>query len=117
MFKTPAPDVESAPDQVLSENLVPLSHFELDHPQPPEGWPAFLGRRAIAFVPEIWAATVFAVETLAGCWTKSAQMSFGRRSIARWRKLRRLRLTGCGCADFGRVCRRTECLLVWRRRL
>ncbi len=52
MFKTPAPDVESAPDQVLSENLVPLSHFQLDHPQPPEGWPAFLGRRAIAFVPD-----------------------------------------------------------------
>ena len=52
MFKTPVPDVESAPDQVLSENLIPLSHFELDHPQPPDGWPAFLGRRAIAFVPD-----------------------------------------------------------------
>ena len=52
MFKTPASDVESAPDQVLSENLVPLSHFQLDHPQPPEGWANFLGRRAIKFLPD-----------------------------------------------------------------
>ena len=42
--------VESAPDQVL--NLVPLSHFALDHPQPPEGWANFLGRRAIKFLPD-----------------------------------------------------------------
>jgi hypothetical protein len=32
--------------------LIPLSHLELDLPRPPEGWADFLGRRAIAFVPD-----------------------------------------------------------------
>jgi hypothetical protein len=31
---------------------VPLSHLELDFPAPPEGWPNFLGARAIAIVPD-----------------------------------------------------------------
>ena len=30
----------------------PLSHFQLDHPEPPEGWANFLGRHAIAFRPD-----------------------------------------------------------------
>jgi hypothetical protein len=30
----------------------PLSHLELDHPQPPDGWALFLGRHGIAFVPD-----------------------------------------------------------------
>ena len=44
--------VESAPVEVEPADLIPLSHFELDHPRPPEGWANFLGRRAIAFVPD-----------------------------------------------------------------
>jgi hypothetical protein len=50
MMFNQASAVESAPDHVL--NLVPLSHFALDHPQPPEGWANFLGRRAIKFLPD-----------------------------------------------------------------
>jgi hypothetical protein len=34
------------------DELIPLSHFELDHPRPAEGWENHLGRRAIAFVPD-----------------------------------------------------------------
>lgn len=37
---------------MMSYRSAPLSHLQLDHPQPPEGWPAFLGRHAIAFVPD-----------------------------------------------------------------
>ena len=33
-------------------DLIPLSHFELDHPAPVEGWAAHLGRRGIAFLPD-----------------------------------------------------------------
>jgi hypothetical protein len=52
MFRT-APDTEPAPGvTVAAADLIPLSHLELDHPRPPEGWPAFLGRQAIAFVPD-----------------------------------------------------------------
>jgi hypothetical protein len=31
---------------------VPLSHLELDLPSPVEGWPNFLGARAIAIIPD-----------------------------------------------------------------
>jgi hypothetical protein len=52
MFKT-TPVTEPAPDESSHlEPLVPLSVFQLDHPQPAEGWADFLGRRAIAFVPD-----------------------------------------------------------------
>ena len=52
MFKT-APVVESTRDDSSHlEPLVPLSVLALDHPQLAEGWADFLGRRAIAFVPD-----------------------------------------------------------------
>ena len=51
MFKT-APDTGPAPVEVAPADLVPLSHLALDLPQPAEGWADFLGRRAIAFVPD-----------------------------------------------------------------
>lgn len=35
-----------------TSDLIPLSHFELDHPRPAEGWPNYLGKRAIAFRPD-----------------------------------------------------------------
>jgi hypothetical protein len=34
------------------DDLVPLSVLALDLPQPPEGWPVFLGRRGVAFLPD-----------------------------------------------------------------
>jgi hypothetical protein len=56
MFRTAPPAAEPAPvSPGRSEDksdLVPLSHLELDHPRPSEGWADFLGRRAIAFVPD-----------------------------------------------------------------
>jgi hypothetical protein len=36
----------------MSRNTIPLSHFALDYPQPPEGWALFLGRHAIKFAPD-----------------------------------------------------------------
>ena len=33
-------------------DLLPISYLELNLPRPAEGWPDFLGRRAIAFVPD-----------------------------------------------------------------
>jgi hypothetical protein len=50
MFRTPV--VEPAPEVTPQDELIPLSHFELDHPRPAEGWENHLGRRAIAFVPD-----------------------------------------------------------------
>jgi hypothetical protein len=43
---------EPADDVVATADLIPLSHFALDYPQPVEGWAVFLGRKAIAFVPD-----------------------------------------------------------------
>jgi hypothetical protein len=51
MFKT-APAAEPAPVEVEPADLIPLSHFALDHPQPPEGWSNFLGRRGITLRPD-----------------------------------------------------------------
>jgi hypothetical protein len=51
MFKT-APAVEPAPVEVEPADLIPLSHFALDHPQPSEGWSNFLGRRGIKLRPD-----------------------------------------------------------------
>jgi hypothetical protein len=51
MFKT-APAVEPAPVEVEPADLIPLSHFALDHPQPSEGWSNFLGRRGITLRPD-----------------------------------------------------------------
>jgi hypothetical protein len=43
---------ESAPVEVEPSDLIPLSHFALDHPQPSEGWSNFLGRRGITLRPD-----------------------------------------------------------------
>ena len=54
MFRS-MPDPEPAHDVISDrspEPLVPLSHLELDLPRPAAGWPDYLGRRAIAFVPD-----------------------------------------------------------------
>jgi hypothetical protein len=51
MFRS-MPDTEPTRDVTVSDELIPLSVFALDHPRPPEGWANFLGRRAIAFVPD-----------------------------------------------------------------
>ena len=55
MFRS-MPDTDTAePARAESshlEPLVPLSVLALDLPQPAEGWADFLGRRAIAFVPD-----------------------------------------------------------------
>jgi hypothetical protein len=51
--KATAPAVESPRDE--SSHLEPLVRspiLELDHPRPAEGWPDYLGKRAIAFVPD-----------------------------------------------------------------
>jgi hypothetical protein len=50
MFRSTA--TEPAPVEVVPADLIPLSHFALDHPQPPEGWSNFLGRRGITFRPD-----------------------------------------------------------------
>ena len=88
------------------DELIPLSHFAslTIRNRLRVGLRFLVGRRSRLCLM-IWAATVFAAETLAGCWMKSAQVSFGQRSIAKWRKLRRLRLTSCGWRRFGRACR------------
>jgi hypothetical protein len=54
MFRTaPAAAVEPPRDESSHlEPLVPLSVLALDLPQPAEGWAGFLGRRAIAFLPD-----------------------------------------------------------------
>lgn len=31
----------------MNEPTIPLSHFELDHPEPPDGWPQLLDREGI----------------------------------------------------------------------
>ena len=53
MFRT-APDAHGHqhPDVKVPADLVPLSHLGLDLPAPAEGWATFLGRRAIAIVPD-----------------------------------------------------------------
>ena len=51
MFRT-APVAEPAPVEVEPADLIPLSHFALDHPQPVEGWGNFLGRRGITLRPD-----------------------------------------------------------------
>ena len=51
MFRT-APVAEPAPVEVEPADLIPLSHFALDHPQPVEGWSNFLGRRGITLRPD-----------------------------------------------------------------
>jgi hypothetical protein len=53
MFRN-APAAEEVATRVatLSDNLIPLSHFELDHPRPAEGWPNYLGVRGIAIRPD-----------------------------------------------------------------
>ena len=43
----PTVQTDSAPPEVI-----PLSHLALDLPMPSEGWPNFLGRRAISIVPD-----------------------------------------------------------------
>jgi hypothetical protein len=43
---------EPAPVEVEPADLIPLSHFALDHPQPSEGWGNFLGRRGITLRPD-----------------------------------------------------------------
>jgi hypothetical protein len=54
MFSKTAPvaEVISPRGKEPSEELIPLSHFALDHPQPPEGWSNFLGRRGITLRPD-----------------------------------------------------------------
>ena len=44
--------VELAPVEVEQAGLIPLSHFELDHPRPGEGWSSFLGRRGMTLRPD-----------------------------------------------------------------
>ena len=52
MFGTKT-DIEPAPVVVeTADDLIPLSHFALDHPQPPEGWSNFLGRQGITLRPD-----------------------------------------------------------------
>jgi hypothetical protein len=51
MFRVPAAEVGTTVP-ALSDDLIPLSHLALDLPVPAEGWPDYLGRRAIAFVPD-----------------------------------------------------------------
>ena len=53
MFRSvPAAEITETADDVVAADLVPLSHLALDLPVPAEGWANFLGRRAIAFVPD-----------------------------------------------------------------
>lgn len=47
MFSRTAPDTEPVDNDVLVVQLIPLSHLELDHPAPVEGWNAFLGRKGV----------------------------------------------------------------------
>jgi hypothetical protein len=51
MFRT-APDAEPAPDRVLNENLVPLSHLGLDLPVPPIGWTAYLNNVGVEILTD-----------------------------------------------------------------
>ena len=53
MFRSTLPSPLADTDVIEHQaDLVPLSHLELDLPRPAEGWADFLGRRAIAFVPD-----------------------------------------------------------------
>ena len=53
MFRSTLPSPLADNDVIEHQaDLVPLSHLELDLPRPAEGWADFLGRRAIAFVPD-----------------------------------------------------------------
>ena len=47
-----APAVQPVSEVTPRDELIPLSHFALDHPQPPEGWSNFLGRRGITLRPD-----------------------------------------------------------------
>jgi hypothetical protein len=47
----PAVAVEPA-SPVEPDDLVPLSHLQLDLPQPVEGWPTFLGLRGVVIRPD-----------------------------------------------------------------
>lgn len=52
MFRNvPAAEI-TEPARDVADGLIPLSHFALDYPQPVEGWAVFLGRKAIAFLPD-----------------------------------------------------------------
>jgi hypothetical protein len=60
MFRS-SPDVEHTESnraatavaaQADPSELIPLSVLALDHPEPPEGWSSFLGRRGITFRPD-----------------------------------------------------------------
>jgi hypothetical protein len=53
MFRhMPTTDTEPTRDVTVSDELIPLSVFALDHPQPPEGWSNFLGRWGITLRPD-----------------------------------------------------------------
>ena len=53
MFRSTPVDVATAHDVVVpEEDVIALSVLQLDLPQPPEGWAAYLGRRGIAIVPD-----------------------------------------------------------------
>jgi hypothetical protein len=53
MFRSTTPVAEPAHGVVVPEgDVIALSVLQLDLPQPPEGWPAFLGRRGVAIVPD-----------------------------------------------------------------
>jgi hypothetical protein len=47
-----AVEIATAVVPTSADDLIPLSHLALDLPTPAEGWANFLGRRAIAFVPD-----------------------------------------------------------------
>jgi hypothetical protein len=51
MFRN-LPDVEQPAREVVRAEPVPLSHLALDLDVPVEGWALFLGRRAIAIIPD-----------------------------------------------------------------
>jgi hypothetical protein len=53
MFRSsPAVEPVSEVSKLDTADLIPLSHLELDLPRPAEGWADYLGKRAIAFVPD-----------------------------------------------------------------
>lgn len=51
VFHSKPVDVER-PAVAVSDELIPLSHLALDLEVPAEGWPMFLGRRAITIRPD-----------------------------------------------------------------
>ena len=54
MFRNtlPSPLADNDVATAVPTELIPLSYLALDLPVPPQGWADFLGRRAIAFVPD-----------------------------------------------------------------